>query len=47
MHSHRIDITSNGLQEIPLAFYNLNWIMILFVLSDMACWGLENFYTEF
>ena len=29
-------------------YFSISWpILILFVLSDRAGWGLQNFYTEF
>ena len=29
-------------------YFSISWpILILFVLSDRAWWGLQNFYTEF
>ena len=29
-------------------YFSISWpTLILFVLSDRACWGLQNFYTEF
>ena len=36
-------------QNVEICFFSvISWpILILFVLSDRAGWGLQNFYTEF
>ena len=35
-------------RKMLLAYFSISWaILILFVLSDRAWWGLQNFYTEF
>ena len=43
-----MQIYANSFKKNPKCyFHNLQWIFILFVLSDKAWWELSNIYTEF